>query len=233
MNSFEPALAIRLRGIASSCYSLRGRPWRPLILCVAVWIAFELTSAVSADGQTDTKDAGAATVQSGAAESGTEPRGRDQKPRVDLYGDPLPAGALLRLGTLRMRQEAPSQITISYSSDGKMLATTYDDHVSLWNPSTCMRLNRLKSANVQGQGRAGEIDEIAFSPQIDELAARYNNGKVIVWDFATGNEFSMPAINLPPNRMPLGGIGFRGLVFSHSCALLAVNWGEKTTVFEK
>ena len=55
--------------------------------------------------------------------------------------------------------------------------------------------------NVQGQGRAGEIDEIAFSPQIDELAARYNDGKLIVWDFATGNEFPMPAINPPPNMM--------------------------------
>ena len=232
MNSFEPALAISLRGIVSSCYSLRGRPWRPTILCVAVLLTLELTSPVSADGQTDPKDAGATADSSSAAGSGTGPHDHDQKPRVDLYGDPLPAGALLRLGTVRMRQEGHSQMSISYSSDGKMLATTDGDGVILWNPATGMRLNRLKSANVQGQGRAGEIDEIAFSPQIDELAARYNNGKVIVWDFATGSEFSMPAIDPPPTRMPLGGIGFRGLVFAPSGALLAVNWGGKTTVFE-
>ena len=232
MNSFEPAIAIRLRGIVSSCYSRRDRPWRRLILCVAAVIALELTSAVSADGQTDPKDAGATAVPSGAADSGTGPRDRTEKPRVDLYGDPLPAGALLRLGTVRMRQEGHSQMSISYSSDGKMLATTDGDGVILWNAATGMRLNRLKSANVQGQGRAGEIDEIAFSPQIDELAARYNDGKLIVWDFATGNEFPMPAINPPPNMIFMSGLGSRGLVFAPSGALLAVNWGGKTTVFE-
>ena len=70
MNSFEPAIAIRLRGIVSSCYSRRDRPWRRLILCVAAVIALELTAAVSADGQTDPKDAGATAVPSGAADSG-------------------------------------------------------------------------------------------------------------------------------------------------------------------
>ena len=89
MNSFEPARVIRIRGIGSSSYSLRGRPWRPMILCVAAVIALELTSAVSADGQTDPKNAGAVEVESGAADSGTGPRDRAEKPRVDLYGDPL------------------------------------------------------------------------------------------------------------------------------------------------
>ena len=45
-----------------------------------------------------------------------------QPPRTDRYGDPLPAGAVMRLGTVRFRQ-APHILHIVYSPDGQLVVT--------------------------------------------------------------------------------------------------------------
>jgi RNA polymerase sigma factor (sigma-70 family) len=45
-----------------------------------------------------------------------------QPPMVDRYGDPLPPGAAMRLGTVRFRQ-APSFRHIAYSPDGRLVVT--------------------------------------------------------------------------------------------------------------
>ena len=55
-----------------------------------------------------------------------EPRAPESE-RVDLYGDPLPAGALARLGTLQMRLTSGCDTTLL--PDGKSLVITGPDHV--------------------------------------------------------------------------------------------------------
>src|SRR4051812_25608095 len=65
------------------------------------------------------------------------PPGRGPMPRlVDLYGDPLPEGAVARLGTLAFRHTgrvSPAAV----SPDGRRTATaTNGRHVYLWDAAT-------------------------------------------------------------------------------------------------
>src|SRR2546421_737714 len=71
-----------------------------------------------------------------------------EPPRLDSLGDPLPAGALTRLGKMRMRQPGP--ITgIVYTPDGKTLLTaespggTSETVVCIWDIATGKEQGRI------------------------------------------------------------------------------------------
>ena len=123
-------------------------------------------------------------------------------------------------------------MSVAYSFDGKTLASTDGDGIVLWDAATGKRIKPLVSNNVQGQGRINGVDAIAFSPRAHQLAAHYGEGSLICWDLTTGNEFLMEVIKPTDNRLPLGLAEYRGLAYSPSGAMLAVNWAGKTTVFE-
>ena len=60
--------------------------------------------------------------------------------RNDLYGDPLPDGALARLGSARLRHAGIHQVV--FSADGKSLASTGNDNVvRRWEVSSGKLLN--------------------------------------------------------------------------------------------
>ena len=63
----------------------------------------------------------------------------DDAPRRDRHGDPLPDGAVARLGTVRWRQplrDGSGFARATFSPDGKVLASTGDAGLCLWDVGT-------------------------------------------------------------------------------------------------
>src|SRR4029077_3147331 len=69
---------------------------------------------------------------------------RDKKPRLDLQGDPLPDGALARLGTVRWRH-GNQVIAVAFSPDGNTLASgSMDEAIHLSDVRTGKLLRVLR-----------------------------------------------------------------------------------------
>jgi WD40 repeat protein len=57
--------------------------------------------------------------------------------RTDLYGDPLPTGALARLGTLRLRRDYQSPSDFAFTPNGKALVSAKTDKIlQFWDVKT-------------------------------------------------------------------------------------------------
>src|SRR5436190_1203028 len=64
--------------------------------------------------------------------------------RVGPDGEPLPAGALSRVGGIRFRHTGWA-IMVAFSPDGKQLATAGNDNlIRIWDPATGRQIRELK-----------------------------------------------------------------------------------------
>jgi RNA polymerase sigma factor (sigma-70 family) len=136
---------------------------------------------------------------------------------LDLHGDPLPEGALARVGTVRLRHG--ERVTcVDFSPDGRMVASGgYDRAVALWAPETGKELARLT-------GHRTGVEAVAFSPDGKFLASggggpfgRGSEAQLIrVWDIAARRQVA----GLGP-----GGVTVESLALScggkHLAAVLA------------
>jgi WD40 repeat protein len=102
---------------------------------------------------------------------------RSAEPRLDLHGDPLPEGAIARLGTLRLRH--PLADNISYSPDGRQLITSGDDGaVRIWEAATGKLLHKRRLPY-------GAVEPGWLSPDGD-LHAVWHAEALEVWDLRNG-----------------------------------------------
>jgi WD40 repeat protein len=95
-----------------------------------------------------------------------------EPPRVDRHGDPLPPGALARLGTTRLRPgEAGGAFAVS--PDGKLLATGEPYRLRLWDLADGKELRSLELP------RGVAVYEIQFSPDGKRLAVRVDHQWIV------------------------------------------------------
>jgi RNA polymerase sigma factor (sigma-70 family) len=142
-------------------------------------------------------------------------RAPDKGPRTDAYGDPLPPGALARLGTLRFRH-VPGVSFLAFTADGKTIV--YGGGGGVDNGI------RMVDARTGEQRRTFSFkpldvpEHMALSPDGKFLAVSFVNSyqakqpPIIVWDTATGKEL---------RRIDRTGWG---MAFSPDGKLLATGW---------
>lgn len=147
------------------------------------------------------------------ANAAPKPAAEKPQVRLDQFGDPLPEGAVARLGTVRSRHGAEVR-SVAFSSDGKTLASGGQDNtVRIWEITTGKELRRFTALTGLGSENTW-VSSIAFSPDGKRLAAGTMNGpgEVVIWELATGKESR-------PLRMNRAGV--ESLVFSPDGKALA------------
>src|SRR5262249_27263146 len=114
-----------------------------------------------------------------------EPPEDKPKLRTDLYGDPLPEGAVARLGTVRFRH--PGAVHgVAFSQDGKLLAASSDDKnmVVIWDRANGRKLREISLAD---KGLPPNL--LLFSQDGRRVYGSYRGGwgkAFHVWDVETG-----------------------------------------------
>ncbi|HEY7426047.1 MAG TPA: sigma-70 family RNA polymerase sigma factor [Gemmataceae bacterium] len=137
--------------------------------------------------------------------------------RNDRFGDPLPSGAIARLGTVRFRHEGEAW-SLVFSPNGKILAALTASRVILWDARTGKEIQRLPE--MRGSIPIGRL--IDFSPDGRTLAGPQDSNHVGLWNVATGK--LLRALDVPSKNkgIELSGSGLHTIRFSPDGRFLAV-----------
>jgi hypothetical protein len=113
-------------------------------------------------------------------------------PRQDALGDPLPVGALTRMGTVRLRHDH-TVLSVAFVAGGKTLASAGNDYTArLWELATGKELRRFGQQTARGSATspARAVHSLAVSPNGKLLAVGIEDSNVYLWETGTGKSCS-------------------------------------------
>jgi RNA polymerase sigma factor (sigma-70 family) len=139
-------------------------------------------------------------------------------PRTDNFGDPLPAGAIARLGTVRFRT-AEWVGPFALSPDGRTLAASAGRAVSLWETGTGKPVARFELTDA-ARG-------LAFAPAGDRIAVGSADGTIRLLEASSGKEVRRFVGHVADPKEPFGGID--GVLFGPGGRSL-VSWASDQTL---
>jgi RNA polymerase sigma factor (sigma-70 family) len=179
------AAALAQHGLKATLLT-RGKAAVALVLVLGVLAAGATLAAYQA-GQADppaTRQGNeSATVGPAFPPINNQEEQKQQQARVDVYGDPLPAGAVARIGTTRLvlGRGGNHICPLVYTPDGKQLASCESGKlVRFWDTANGKELRRITCAD-------GEIDDLLLAPDGKTAATTNLNSPVIrLWDSASG-----------------------------------------------
>ena len=164
----------------------RASQWINLLLASAflsVGIAFCGTRFVTAQSATHsvrTND------RSNSTANEIEPRIIERRTN-DSIGDPLPTGALLRMGTLRLHHSAiVADLALSPNEE---TIVTIGEQLIAWNTKTGAELWRAQGSDFGFEFRGPRYGshEIAFSSDSSHFYTAGGNNQVVIWETTSGN----------------------------------------------
>jgi RNA polymerase sigma factor (sigma-70 family) len=152
------------------------------------------------------------------AEDQAQPAKEPPAARTDRFGDRLPAGALQRLGSVRLRHKASVHST-TFAAEGRVLITAGDSAVRFWNPATGQEIHHLDGQNC-----------IACSPDGKTLAT-LKETSLTLWDAATGEQLRKISLqgSMPDGRLLFAPDGRRiaAPVGNDALAVWDINTGRE------
>jgi WD40 repeat protein len=123
------------------------------------------------------------TLLLGPAAVGAGPAEKGPAPRLDLYGDPLPEGAVARLGSLQFRHAGLSSDYV-FLAGGKTVLTAGSDRVlRFWDVPTGRQVRGVK---LQKAG-PGLGHPLTLSPD-GKLLAAIEKSELVLWEVDSGKE---------------------------------------------
>jgi RNA polymerase sigma factor (sigma-70 family) len=113
------------------------------------------------------------------------PQAAAEGPRTDLYGDPLPPGAMARMGTVRFRHGSWISAA-AFGPDGKTVATAGEDKlIRFWDTATGKGIRRLNT------GPAGVVG-LSTGPRGKLVALLCSDESSRLWDVNAGRPAGEP-----------------------------------------